>query len=130
MIKDTNQPSASNWLKWFDPRGRDAGTWAFVINRISALGLTLYLFIHLIILGKLAQGPEAYNSFLELARHPVTVFGELLVVIAGLYHGLNGIRIALTSFRETSAAQKQIFFLMLAVTIFGGVTFAVRMFSP
>lgn len=129
MVKDTNKPTASNWMKWFDPRGRDAGTWAFVINRVSALGLTLYLFIHLIVLGKLAQGPEAYNSFLEFARHPVTVFSELLVVTAGLYHGLNGIRIALTTFSETSAAQKQIFYLMLAVTLIVSVIFAVRMFT-
>jgi len=27
--------------RWFDPRGRKMGSWAFILNRITALGLTL-----------------------------------------------------------------------------------------
>jgi succinate dehydrogenase / fumarate reductase, cytochrome b subunit len=90
--------------RWFDPRYRSISTWAFILNRITALGLTLYLFMHLIVLGKLAQGPEAYDAFIELAHTPVIKVGEMLVIAAGLIHGLNGIRIALNSSpRATSA---------------------------
>ncbi|MFN2177552.1 MAG: hypothetical protein ACK2U3_16525, partial [Anaerolineales bacterium] len=68
-------------------------------------------------------------SFLELAKHPVIIIGELLVVIAAVYHGLNGIRIGLTTFFETSSIQKTIFFVVAAVTIVGSLIFAVRMFT-
>ncbi len=54
----TNHPSPSNFWRWFDPRNRQIGTWGFILNRITALGLTLYLGLHLIALGQLAQGPR------------------------------------------------------------------------
>ena len=95
--------------RWFDPRNRSLSTWAFILNRITALGLTLYLFIHLIVLGTLAQGPGAYDHFIEFAHTPVIKIGEMLVIAAGLIHGLNGIRIALTSFGIGTNRQRMIF---------------------
>ena len=124
-----NKPASSNWFKWFDLRKCDIGTWAFVLNRLTALGLTFYLFLHLIILGKLAQGPEAYDGFLELAETPVVVFGELLVIVASIYHGLNGIRIGLTTFSETSKIQKTVFYILILITAAGGLIFGIRMFT-
>ncbi len=119
----------ANAWRWFDPRRRDAGSWAFVLNRITAIGLTVYLYLHLIVLGKLAQGPEAFDSFIELAKRPVVIFGELLVVIAGIYHGLNGLRIALTSFGIAVPYQKQLFYGLMIVTIIASLIFAIRMFT-
>jgi succinate dehydrogenase / fumarate reductase cytochrome b subunit len=129
MATSTNKPASANLLKWFDWRGRDVGNWAFVLNRITALGLVFYLFLHLIVLGKLAQGPGAYDSFLSLIKHPVFTFGELLVVIAGIYHGLNGIRIGITTFSSSAPAQKQIFYVILVITIISSLIFAFRMFT-
>jgi succinate dehydrogenase / fumarate reductase cytochrome b subunit len=124
-----NNQKPSNFWKWFDPRKRETGTWAFALNRITAIGLTIYLYIHLVVLGKLAQGPDAFDSFVALSKSPLVIFGELLVVIGGLYHGLNGLRIALTSFGVAVPQQKSIFYGLLAITIIGSVVFAVRMFT-
>jgi len=129
MTTYTNKPSPSNWLKWFDPRHRDIGTWAFIFNRITALGLTFYLFLHLIILSQLAQGPDAYDSFVELAKTPIIVIGELLVIVAAIYHGLNGIRIGLTTFSETSNIQKTVFYFFILITVIGSLIFGIRMFT-
>lgn len=129
MSTDTNKPAPSNWWKWFDPRKSDVGNWAFILNRITAIGLTVYLFAHLVVLYQLSQGPEAYNSFLELAKHPLIVLGELLVVVAAIYHGLNGIRVGLTTFSDTSSVQKAIFYVITLVAIVGSLIFAVRMFT-
>lgn len=129
MIKDANKPSPANWTKWFDTHHHNVGTWAFILNRITALGLVFYLFLHLIVLGKLAQGPQAYDGFLDLVKNPVFIFGELLVIIAGIYHGLNGIRIGITTFSETSTLQKRMFYVLLTITIITSLIFAVRMFT-
>lgn len=129
MTTYTNKPAPSNWFKWFDPRHRDIGTWAFILNRITALGLTIYLFMHLIILSLLAQGPDAYDSFLVLAKTPIILFGELLVIVAAIYHGLNGIRIGLTTFSETSNIQKTVFYILILVTALGSLIFGIRMFT-
>jgi succinate dehydrogenase / fumarate reductase, cytochrome b subunit len=124
----TNQPTASRFWRWFDPRGRQMGTWAFILNRITALGLTLYLALHLFMLGKLAQGPAAYNDFIELAKTPVIKIGELLVIAAGLIHGLNGIRIAFNSLGVGVRFQRQIFLVLMAFAMLGTLAFGYAMF--
>ena len=130
MADNTNSPSSGNWWKWFDPRGRDMGTWAFILNRVTALGLTAYLFIHLVALGQLGLGPGAYDTFVRIVKHPVFLFFELLVVAAGIYHGLNGIRIGLvTFFGETATVQKQIFYATMALAVIGSIIFGIRMFT-
>ena len=105
-----NQPSPAKFWIWFNPVGRQTGGWAFILHRISALGLTFYLYLHLIVLGQLAKGPEGYDSFLALVRNPIAIAGELLVVAAGILHGLNGIRIVLTTFGVSVTRQKQLFY--------------------
>lgn len=124
-----NEPSPNKWWQWFDPRWRQVGSWAFILNRITALGLTFYLFIHLIVLGQLARGPEAYDGFIALAKNPVFLFGEWLVVAAGIIHGLNGIRIGLNSFGIGVPAQKQLFYGLMAVAAIASLVFLVRMFT-
>ena len=127
MSSSTDRRSFVRAARWFDPRWRQVGTWAFILNRVSGLGLTLYLFLHLVVLGTLARGPAAYDSFIALAKSPLLVLGELLVVAAGLYHGLNGLRVACSSFGIGVAHQKQIFYGLLALVIVATAIFALRM---
>ncbi|WP_322509511.1 hypothetical protein [Anaerolinea sp.] len=115
-------------LDWFDPRGRNVGGWGFIINRLSAIGLTVYLYLHLFMLGKLAKGPEAFDTFIATAKQPIIVFGEMLVIIAGLYHGFNGLRIALNSFGIAVPAQRQFLYAVAGITLVGTIIFGVRMF--
>lgn len=129
MRLPTRKPSYVQAARWFDPRWRGVGDWAFILNRLSGIGLTLYLFLHLIVLSTLARGPDAYDRFIALAKSPLIVAGELLVVVAGLYHGLNGLRIVLTSFGIGLRQQKTLFYWLLAITATGGLVFALRMFS-
>lgn len=118
----------SRILDWFDPRGRQPGTWAFILNRLSAIGLTAYLFIHLVVLGQLARGPQAYDNFIALAKSPLFIAGELLVVIGGLYHGLNGLRVALTSFGVGVRRQQWLFFGVALVVGVVALAFGMKMF--
>lgn len=124
----TNHPSPINFWRWFDPRYRQIGTWGFILNRITALGLTLYLGLHLIALSQLAQGPEAYNHFIALVKNPVLKLGEMAVVAAALIHGLNGIRIALNSFGIAVRYQRQIFLGLMALAVIGIAIFGTIMF--
>ena len=52
--------------RWLDPRGRHLGTWAFVVNRLTGLGLVAYLYLHLIVLSTLLRGPEAWDGLVGL----------------------------------------------------------------
>lgn len=123
-----NQPSYRRFWSWFIPIRRDIGSWAFALNRITAIGLTIYLFLHLGVLGLLAQGPGAYDKFLELTENPFIKLGEWLVVAAAILHGLNGIRIVLTSFGVGVTRQKQLFFGLMALAMLIILFFTVRMY--
>ena len=128
MDTTRNQPSARKFWTWFFPVGRETGGWAFALNRITALGLTFYLFLHLFILGKLAQGPGAYDEFLKLTENPLIKLGEWAVVAAAILPGLNGIRIILTSFGVGVTRQKQLFFGFMAVAVVIILFFSAKMF--
>jgi succinate dehydrogenase / fumarate reductase, cytochrome b subunit len=129
-MNEMKQPSfIMRAIKWFDPRWRSISTWGFIVNRITALGLTLYLFLHLIMLGNLAKGAEAYDGFIHLVHNPIFIFGEVLVVSAGLIHALNGIRIGLNSFGIANKYQKELFYGLTIIAILGSLYFAYRMFS-
>lgn len=123
----SGSPSPKKFMQWFDPRGKAAGSWGFLLNRITGLGLMLYLALHLVVLFQLTQGAAAYDGFVTLMKTPVFILGELLVIAAGIMHGLNGIRIGLTSFGIGGRYQ---FAMLLIVTVFsiaGIAFFAIRM---
>jgi succinate dehydrogenase / fumarate reductase cytochrome b subunit len=129
MENKINQPKSSRWLSWFNPVGRQAGGIGFILNRLTAIGLTVYLFMHLLVLGKLAQGPEAFDSFIAMAKSPLFIFGELFVVAGVFIHGFNGIRIGLTSLGISVPRQKQMFYVLMGIALIVIVYFAIRMIA-
>lgn len=128
MDVSRNQPSGRKFWTWFLPFRRDIGSWAFALNRVTAIGLTIYLFLHLGVLGLLAQGPGAYDKFLELTENPFIKLGEWLVVAAAILHGLNGIRIVLTSFGVGVTRQKQLFLGLMVIAVVVILIFTARMY--
>ena len=128
MDQSRNQPSAGKFWSWFIPAGRQVGGWAFALNRVTAIGLTLYLFLHLTVLSLLAQGPNGYDGFLALTENPIIKFGEWAVVAAVFLHGLNGIRIILTSFGVGVTRQRQLFYGFMIVAVLIILIFTLRMY--
>jgi len=124
-----NNPSPKKFLSWFNPVGRQTSGFAFILNRITALGLTFYLYLHLVVLGQLAKGPEGYDGFLEFVHNPIAIAGELIVVAGGVLHGLNGIRIILTTFGISVTRQKQLFYVMMAIALIIILIFGIRMYT-
>jgi succinate dehydrogenase / fumarate reductase cytochrome b subunit len=116
-------------MRWFDPRANRVGTFAFIMNRVSAIGLTVYLFLHLAVLSQLAQGPQAYDSFIAMVKSPFFTASEYLVVAGCLLHGFNGLRIAITSFALGVPYQRQLFYVFMVIAAAGCIYFAVRMFG-
>jgi succinate dehydrogenase / fumarate reductase cytochrome b subunit len=128
MDQTRNQPSAGKFWSWFIPVGRQVGGWAFALNRVTAIGLTFYLFLHLAVLSLLAKGPDGYNGFLALTENPIIKFGEWAVVAAVFLHGLNGIRILLTTFGIGVTRQKQLFYGFMVVAVLIILIFTLRMY--
>lgn len=106
---------------WFDPRGRAIGSWAFAANRITGLGLVFYLYLHLGVLSMLLIGKSAWNDFIELATNTVFLLLDVLLLFGILFHGLNGVRVALVGTGIVPDKQKALFW---AFTVIGTLTLA------
>jgi succinate dehydrogenase cytochrome b subunit len=85
-------PAPSGWL---DPRGRALGGRAFALNRVTGLALVLYLYLHLGVLSILLFGASAWDDFLGLATSSFFLGLDVVLLAGLLFHGLNGIRVAL-----------------------------------
>lgn len=83
--------------RWFDPRGLAPGQLAFVLHRLTGLGLVFYLFLHLGVLSLLARGPEAWDRFIGLAKTSPVLVLDVVLIFGLLFHGLNGLRLTLVS---------------------------------
>lgn len=122
-------PSSGKAPRWFDPRAKDAGSWAFILNRLTGLGLAFYLGLHLVVLNKLAQGPQAYDEFVAFSHSTMIKLGEVILIAAVLFHGLNGLRLTLHAFGIGIRRQKHLFVLALLGTILTSALFAIRLFG-
>jgi succinate dehydrogenase / fumarate reductase cytochrome b subunit len=116
-------------LQWFNLRGKRVGFWAYVAMRLSALGLVLYLFLHLAILSQLAMGPSAWDGFVATAKSPAFLLLDVVLIIGILVHGLNGIRLALIGFGIGVPRQKVMLWIGLALTVVFSVLSALAVFS-
>lgn len=113
-LSDTVRPKRP--LKsWFDVRTRKMGTWAFALNRLTGIGLSLYLVVHLGVLSLLLQGEEGWNAFIDLARSPFFLTLDVILLFGFLFHGLNGIRVALVGMGIGVNNQRVLFWVLMVI---------------
>ena len=98
-------------------RGRE-GQWAWVLHRVTGVGIILFLFAHVVDTAVVGWGPEAYNRVLSVYHNPGVQFLELVLVGMVLYHAANGVRIMLLDFwPKASLYQARLWYATVAVTI-------------
>ena len=103
---------------WVDVRGRRLGQWAFILNRLTGLGLLVYLFLHLGVLSMLAVGPGAWDGFVSTALTPAFLALDVVLIFGLLFHGLNGLRITLVGLGLVVNRQQALF---VALMVFGAI---------
>ncbi|MCS6964601.1 succinate dehydrogenase, cytochrome b556 subunit [Thermoflexus sp.] len=111
---------ASRWKRaggWVDLRGRREGGLAFLLMRLTGIGLVIYLFIHLYVLRLLAQGPEAWDAFIAMAKSPLFLALDGLLILGILYHALNGVRVTLLGLGIGVPHQARLFWGVMTLTL-------------
>ena len=114
---------------WFDVRGRSMSTVAFALNRLTAVGLTIYLFLHLAVLSLLVRGPESWDSFVALAKHPLFLLLDVVLLFGVVYHMANGIRVALVGMGIGHPRHKTMFYVLVGIALVLFVVGAVLIFT-
>ena len=96
------------------------GMWAWVLFRISGLVLAFYLFAHIVIisLGRFGTDGSTLDSVMHaFETSPIAILLDLLLVVAVLYHALNGLRVVLMDFGVGIKQHKIIFWSVMAVAV-------------
>ncbi|MBP9503103.1 MAG: succinate dehydrogenase, cytochrome b556 subunit [Candidatus Promineofilum sp.] len=118
-IQSTTDPARpkSSLRAWFDVRGRSVTTLAFALNRLTGVGLTVYLFLHLAVLSQLLRGPEGWDSFIRIARSPLFLTLDVILLFGVVYHMFNGIRVALVGMGVANKQQKGLFYGLTGIAL-------------
>lgn len=111
------------------------GQWAYVLHRVSGVGILVFLVAHVVDTALIGWGPEVYNRVIALYRHPFFRVNEIVLFATVLYHALNGIRVILVDMvpgatrhhKKLLAAETVVFFVLMipaavvmAIPLFGG----------
>jgi succinate dehydrogenase / fumarate reductase cytochrome b subunit len=115
--------------RWFDVRRRKLGMWAYALNRITGIGLVVYLYLHLAVLSLLLRGPGSWDSFVSLARAPFFLTLDVILLAGMLIHGLNGLRIVLTGLDVGVKAQKVLFGVLMLIAAIALGAAALKIFG-
>ena len=129
-IQPTTDPARprSPLRAWFSPRGRSISTLAFALNRLTAVGLTVYLFLHLAVLSLLLRGPEGWDSFVRVARSPLFLTLDVVLLFGVVYHMFNGIRVALVGMGIAHRQQRGLLYGLVGLALILFVVGAVLIF--
>ncbi len=75
-----------------------AGQWAWILHRLTGVGVLVFLLVHIVDTAFLGWGPELYNKAMAFYRMPVFRVGEVFLAGSVLFHALNGVRIIIIDF--------------------------------
>jgi succinate dehydrogenase / fumarate reductase cytochrome b subunit len=98
-------------------RGK-VGMWSWVLHRITGVAIFFFLLVHVLDTALVRVSPEAYNVVISTYQTPLIGVAELGLVAAILYHGFNGIRIALIDFWSKGAKYQNVMFWVVVGAAF------------
>jgi succinate dehydrogenase / fumarate reductase, cytochrome b subunit len=93
------------------------GAYAYLFNRLTGIGLVVYLYVHLAVLSLLARGEASWNGFLAGAQGPFFTALDVSVLAGVLFHSLNGIRLVVTGVGAAVRWQRQLLLGLVALAV-------------
>lgn len=91
------------------------GSWAWILHRLSGLGLIFYLTLHIWVINTLTLGEETFNDVAAFLNSPLFKLLEVGLWGIILFHAFNGVRIVIVDFFKGSLFHKKLFFVMIAI---------------
>jgi succinate dehydrogenase cytochrome b556 subunit len=86
--------SVSTFIDGLLYRGRE-GHWLYIGHRLAGLGTLLFLAVHIVDTATVYFFPSLYPHAVDIYRSTPFMIGEILLVVAVIYHGVNGLKIIL-----------------------------------
>jgi fumarate reductase subunit D len=99
--------------------------WAFLVHRISGLGLAIFLPLHLYVLS-LALDQARLDGFLRWTEMPLLKAAETVLVILLAAHMAGGLRLLAIEFLPWRDWQKTLIAIMAGIALAAGLIFLMR----
>ena len=103
--------------------------WAFLMHRLSGLGLAAFLPLHFWALGQALQGAAALDGFLRFADQGLFKFAEWGLVVLLALHMMGGMRLLLIEFGSASGLRKDWIAGAAGFAAVAGMAFALSLSS-
>ncbi len=96
---------------------RNIGNFSFWLHRITGIGLSIYLVMHIFVLSSAIGGPESFDKRMGQVQNPFFAVLEVLLIAGVFLHMLNGLRITITDFFAWSRGHKTLFWIITVIFI-------------
>lgn len=100
--------------------------WAFVLHRLSGLGLAIFVPAHLYVLSLALEGEAALDGFLRWTEMPLVKGAETILVILLAVHMAGGLRLLALEFLPWRDWQKSLIAVAFGFAVACGVLFLMR----
>ncbi len=99
-----------------------SGQWAFVFHRITGFLVFMFLLLHIVDVSLVNADPELYDEVHALYGNVVLRLFEVGLLLALLYHSLNGLRIVILDFFPgTVSHERSLFTVVVFLTLAAGI---------
>lgn len=71
------------------------GQLSYILHRVTGLGILVFLVIHVVDTSLVFFFPALYADAIAIYRSVPFMIGEIFLVFSVIYHGVNGVRIAI-----------------------------------
>ena len=105
------------------------GMLSWLLHRVSGLLLSGYLLLHIWDLRGAQRGAQSFDEALAVFQSPFWKVMDLLLLVAVLFHTLNGIRLLLFDSGVGIRHQRQLFWVAFGLTIAIFIFSSVMVFS-
>ena len=111
------QKAHEGWLRTNLIYYKHSGSWAWILHRITGLGLTGYIYLHIYALTTLTQGEKAFDEEMKLFSTPMFKILEWVLFSLVLFHAFNGIRIVLVDWANGARYHKKLLAVVYSLGI-------------
>ncbi|MFQ5858129.1 MAG: succinate dehydrogenase, cytochrome b556 subunit [Anaerolineae bacterium] len=111
-------------------RGRE-GMWAWILHRMTGLGVMFFLIWHILDIFLMALGPEEFDRFLVIYKAAPFRVMEVFLIFSVIFHAFNGARVIFLDFVPRAMDyESELFWVVLGAALAIWAPTALTMLAP
>lgn len=101
------------------------GVWPWLGQRVTAVIIIVTILVHLVLTHLLNIGDLSFNNIAGRLTHTAVLINDVLLLLAVVYHGLNGLRMVVLDWGLGNVAARRVFDVVLWLVGIAGVVYGI-----